>query len=298
MNKLDQRRIIIVIRKIVVNDKKTKLNKDEETDIQNYIREKVIEVLGREDKDAEHTLYLELFTQNKWIEKNRSKLRALESEKLYQKFEIKAFYLVSKGKQNIVSGIEDIENIIVADPDGSPFGIISSHGSRMRELSNIVTNGYLDKIVKKGFKEFCQGMRKSGALVDCLKKKYQDTELIARWLCYSFPAPECFEALLSPKEIFLQSLLLKYGERWEIVIASASVKAEIAKTLGKEGKAKQKIINELRKFYSQYIPNLTKQVIEGYYQPALEQLAKRVKDPENSRMLRSFLAILWESKKQ
>ena len=292
MNKFEDRLLISGLRKIMVDKVSSRPTTAEKEALKKYCHSKASQLRVMK-KGIVNDLYEDLTS---WVKKNKLEFSELKIEKLWKRIENRAYNFLrsSKGDVDLIGFQDEIEDFeaIVIDPSDSAFAIqaTSNRSSDMRRLSNDITNQLISNIVYQDFQDFCERLKKPGILIECLKAKYEEEELVARWLSYSFPSAECFEALLQSKDQFLESLFLKHGENWQKTIAKEAVKLETAKRLyRKNEEERKKIVIDMYKFYRPYIPNLSKQQIANYFQPALD----RLKAKEQTNILDNFLRILW-----
>lgn len=198
-------------------------------------------------------------------------------------------------------GNEEVEGLMaVEDKIVSALEIMDkSTESRKKKLEKHM-DILIDKLMKADieevdFKEFYNVIRNKfynqpQIFIRQLQNKFKDQTLISRYLINTFPSEECFRAIYD-REGFLQNLLLKHGNNWEVVLAKIAIKEEAKNKLkpGMNPKEKQLVVQELKDFYRKWLPNINSQHILRYPK---SEIKKKPKDLD--KILQNFAHLLYE----
>ncbi len=296
MPSYNSRLIISAIRKVILNQRKIKINKTELKEIQNYIRRKVEYVLRYRDVDAEQMLFDELFSQGKWVKKNRVALQTLENEKLYKKFDIKAYWLLRtfKTRLNIVSSIGNLP--IIEGEDGLGAIADSNKAGTIQRQNTKNQDGILDIVSQDALEKALAHSADPRYLKAYLIKKFASDPLMARFLAYSFPSTLFFKAIIFSVKDFQNLISLEFESREDL--ANTALKNEAAK-LYKMDKEESKIaIREMRMFYKNYIVVPDSQRIRGYAAPSRNKLEVMRNTEKTKTLIKKIKNIFHENREK
>ncbi|MFC2163624.1 hypothetical protein ACFLT2_01355 [Acidobacteriota bacterium] len=189
---------------------------------------------------------------------------------------------------------------------GHGINVSRGHENRVQEARREVMDDIISKMSEsqvedyaKFFKRYLEKFGNPEILARHLRRKYMLVELVARWLWAIFPDDICFEALNQPADTFLRNVYIRYGSTWQTYIAQKAVKAEAVKKLsGKTGEVRKKTTDEIKSYYRKFIPSLTTQQIEGYFEPEFRRLSDRAKSPKFQTLLQNYINLLWEDHRE
>jgi len=237
-----------------------------------------------------------------YIKKNRKELLILNDDQLWYKVKNYVQNQLDKLIPGKVKEQDDLLDSAIALSD-----TVERRQARSLKEDQKRLNKFLDNLIDSerespaSLEEFCQEHKRySKIILLYLKRKYEDMPLISRWLEMTFQVKKAaFEAVILPKEVFLQSLFLKYGSEWELTIAKEAVKAETAKRLaGKTSENRRKIVEEIKDYYREYFPQLTSQQVRSYFKPENRRIDKILKNGEIDKSYKNLMKLLYEYKQE
>jgi hypothetical protein len=286
-----------------------------EEDIFHYDNKKLI----HSGKDALcNMLYIDFFDKGGWIEKN-IKYRDLNDDELFHKFDVRIYNVLRRAVPKEQAKVKALSEVIdffkykdgttaaeqleaKAVTLGEVFDVETAR-AKARAVQNEVDDYVIFQDVEdvpdiQTFKEqkLKEYTEHPEILLNHIKRKYKDDELICRWLVNTFEVKDDWiKSIMMPCEAFFQYVQAHYtGESgdWHVVIARESSRFEAGRRLvGKIGDERDEILEEMYRFYVKYDSSIRKSKIDESAGLAYRTIMKAIDDGKTRQRLTKFIHL-------